>query len=106
MSDDKNSSDESSDCEGDFVSDSYDQFDPTNITPYDFEPEISAEDSSDTESDSDDACSDDVNAERIGHTSWCTCTRCRAMNTIQEILCYKEYVPGSILGDNKCITEH
>ena len=55
---------------------------------------------------SDDACSDDVNAERIGHTSWCTCTRCRAMNTIQESLCCKEDVPGNILGDNKCITEH
>ena len=83
------------------------QLDPSTITPYDFEPEISAaEDTSETESGDDNISCDDEITDRIGSTSWCTCTRCRAMETYQESLCCKQDVSGEILGDNTCITQH
>ena len=107
---DEISSDECSvsDCESELdVVETEVQLGPTAITPYDFEPETSAaEDSSEGETESGDNISDDGNTDRIGNTSWCTCTRCRVMETYQESLCCKEDVPGEILGDNTCITQH
>ena len=86
-----------------------DVIDPSNIIPYDFEPEISAESSggsgSEEESEGNDS-GDENNTARIGNTNWCTCRCCRSMETYQESLCCKDDVPEDILGDNICITQH
>ena len=104
-------SDESSFDEGSISSNSdseldleRDVIDPSNIIPYDFEPEISAESRGGEEESEENDSGDENNTARIGNTNWCTCRCCRSMETYQESLCCKDDVPGDILGDNKCIT--
>ena len=109
-------SDESSSEEGSVSSHSSDSefdegnvIDPTNIIPYDFEPELSAESSGDNGSEKESEEDDDVGENtliRIGNTTGCTCTCCRSMETYQESLCCKDDVPEDIIGNNTCITQH
>ena len=109
MKSDENSSDEGS------ITNSHSELDletdvlnPSNITAYDFEQEISAESSGGSgskEECNENDSGDENNPVRIGNTTWCTCTCCRSMGTHQESLCCKEDVSEEILGDNTFITQ-
>ena len=99
-------------CEVDFDSEHEEEIDvinPSTLQPYQFEPEKPAissdeDDTSDRKSSSDEEDQDDML--RIGSTVWCTCDRCRCMSTCEESLCCKEDVPGDMIGELDCITDH
>lgn len=60
--------------------------DLTKLQPYDFEPLVSDNQESSSDTDSDDIPSTNE-ALRVGNIDWCECGNCRPMETESESLC-------------------
>ena len=72
------------------------------VQPFQFEPERIIRDEDTEEEDDDDDVGDAQNSEeaRVGHNSWCLCSKCGPMATAKESVCCKElnFLSGNVQG--------